>query len=215
MWLEGDSPMLISQSKYMGNYAIVIGVNGKRYDFKLPASLELEKTLKQFRFAPWVAFNRLKKLNDIEGQIWHEPKTKPKKDTQGRLFEQSSQLQTQILSLRPKMVQAAQAEYNAWNQNEEGVDMDLGGGGICDRISNAISGVLSEAGIDTTDGGQDGDDHAYTIAYNDTEAYGVDIDQHTYEKGGGFNWTKIPGVVFTPNNIEVWPIDRDWIEPNY
>jgi hypothetical protein len=129
---------------------------------------------------------------------------------------QNSPLYQQLLGLRSQMAQAAQAIYDQWDQGDEG-DMQSGFGGICDEIAQAISGVIVEslAGVDVTEGGQDGDDHAYTIAYNDTEAFAVDIPPQVYERGGGYSWQKIEDVRFDANDILIEPVDRQWIEPGY
>lgn len=129
----------------------------------------------------------------------------------------SKPLYQQLLRLRPKMAQAAQEVYNAWEQDADGVDEELGGGGICDQISEAISSVIvsSIRGANVTEGGQDGDDHAWTIVYNQTEAYGVDIACHIYERGGGYSWSKVQGVQFTPNDVSIFEVphgdfDQGW-----
>ncbi len=106
---------------------------------------------------------------------------------------------------RPKMVQAAQEIYNAWDEE----DFITGGGsGICDEISEAIGGVISLniENAEVREGGHDGDDHAWLIASRGNESYGIDIPYSIYEQGGGYNWTKIPGVIFSLDHIEIWKI---------
>ena len=110
--------------------------------------------------------------------------------------------------LRPSLVAVAQRELDAWTPDEEGEDAELGQGGPCDRIAQAMAGVLAQAGIDTTEGGHPGDDHAWLIAYTRTEAAGVDIPSSRYERGGGYAWTKIPGVVLQPQDVVTWPLAR-------
>ncbi len=58
------------------------------------------------------------------------------------------------------------------------------------------------------DGGQDGDDHAYLIVYNDSEAYIVDIPPGVYEEGGGYNWQKKPDVTIQASDVIIEPINR-------
>lgn len=58
------------------------------------------------------------------------------------------------------------------------------------------------------EGGQDGDDHAWIIVYDDVEAVGVDIPPHVYEIGGGYNWRKIPDVRIKPSDVDIFPIKR-------
>lgn len=122
-------------------------------------------------------------------------------------------LLTTLMHLRPQLATAAQAIYDSWMPEDE--DNEFGGGGICDAISNAIGDVLSTNGIDYTEGGHEGDDHSYLIAYNDQEAYVVDISYHTYESGGGYSWSKIHDVQFSPNDVMIAETDRpDWIDDN-
>jgi GNAT superfamily N-acetyltransferase len=113
-----------------------------------------------------------------------------------------------LLQLRPQMAAAAQKVYDEWVPNDEGEDDTFGGGGICDQISEAIQGVIvSNMEADIAEGGQDGDDHAWTIAYSQTETYSVDIHPYVYERGGGYSWTKVPGVRFDADDVEIFPVD--------
>lgn len=117
-------------------------------------------------------------------------------------------LYVKLMTLRPQMAFAAQKVYNNWEQDEDGMDPDLGGGGICDEVARAISDVIAHniQNAEFADGGQEGDDHAYMIVYNQQEAYGVDIPCHIYEKGGGYSWQKLPGVHFSPTDIAIWEV---------
>jgi len=122
---------------------------------------------------------------------------------------QNGPLYHQLFALRPQMVHEAQEIYNSWEQDGEGLDFEYGAGGICDQVSQAISGVIAQhiPGVEVTEGGQDGDDHSWVIAYNAAEAYHVDIPPGVYERGGGYSWKKIPGVILQPNHIEIFPAD--------
>jgi hypothetical protein len=124
-----------------------------------------------------------------------------------RLNEIHTPFYDAINQLRPQIAQAAQVVYDSWDEEE------LGGGGICDQIANEIGSVISDAGFGVVDGGHDGDDHAWIIAYNHKESFVVDIPHHIYETGGGYSWQKIPGIQFTPDHVVVEPIDRpDYID---
>ena len=61
--------------------------------------------------------------------------------------------------------------------------------------------------VNVTEGGQPGDDHMWLIAHRDNEVYGVDIPHSLYEAGGGYMWSKIPDVVFSPEHIDIWKMD--------
>lgn len=117
-----------------------------------------------------------------------------------------------IQKLTPLLVRAAQEVYNEWNQDEEGMDAELGGGGICQDIADAISGVLSNHGIEVTtvDSGGMGEQHVWAVARVKDGIFGVDIDYRRYEVGSGYNWKKRLGVVFDNSDIEIYKMDIDW-----
>ncbi len=120
-----------------------------------------------------------------------------------------------IDGLRPIITSKAQEIYDAWAQDDEGVDPELGGGGICYEIASMMSEVIAEAiaDIELLEGGQDGDDHAWIIVLDVTEqkAYGVDIPPQVYETGGGFSWRKKKGEKFWPEDFQVfYLIDLDF-----
>jgi len=100
---------------------------------------------------------------------------------------------------------AAQVVYDAW---------DGEGGGICDEIAQEIISVILDVFPDAKAevGGQDGDDHAYVVTLIDGSVFMVDILPSIYEQGGGYNWTKIPNVRFTPKDVVVYPLDLTWEE---
>lgn len=120
-----------------------------------------------------------------------------------RLFvETTDPLYNQLLALRPLIAKAAQAIYDEWEQDDE-CDM----GGICDEVAREIQTIIVQhVHCEVTDGGHDGDDHAWVIAYNQNSAFGVDIPPETYETGGGYCWKKIPNVKITPNDVHVWDL---------
>jgi hypothetical protein len=66
------------------------------------------------------------------------------------------------------------------------------------------------------EGGQEGDDHSWVVAYTKDEAYGIDIPYSIYEIGGGYSWKKIEGVTFEASDVEIFPIDleRDALDKN-
>ena len=119
---------------------------------------------------------------------------------------QTANLLFELNQLKPQMAQAAQEVYDQWD--DDYVEF-MGQGGICDEIAREIGDVIASSiyDVDIAEGGQEGDDHAWIIAYNNSEMYGVDIPHSLYEVGSGYSWQKIDGVIFSPNNIEIWPIN--------
>lgn len=120
----------------------------------------------------------------------------------------SSGLLTRLKALRVDIASAAQAVYDQWEQDEDGVDEEFGGGGICDEISREIGSILAGAGISFIEGGQDGDDHAFLYAFDNLEAYEVDIPPQIYERGSGYSWTKVTGVLFDKDDVQITPVNR-------
>lgn len=108
--------------------------------------------------------------------------------------------------LKPEIAAAAQNVYDDWTDS-----MDASGG-ICDSVAEAIGHVLSQNGIDYVLGGQDGDDHAFLIAYDDEFAFEVDIPPDVYETGSGYSWIRIPDVEMTEDNVVVNSIDRSLLD---
>lgn len=119
-------------------------------------------------------------------------------------------LKAKLHALRPAIAKAAQAVVDVWEQDEDGMDDELGAGGVCGRVSEAISGVVYEKlrGVETTDGGQDGDDHAFPIVYDDKEAFAVDIPPGVYETGGGYRWKKRKGARITADDVVIESVRR-------
>jgi hypothetical protein len=107
----------------------------------------------------------------------------------------------ELFAVRDQIAASAQAVYDEWTQDEEGLDEQYGGGGICDEVQRAMADVISNIECELEDGGWEGDDHANLIVSRDNERYLVDIPAQTYESGGGMNWRKIPDVVITPNDV--------------
>lgn len=111
-------------------------------------------------------------------------------------------LKEEINSLKPLMAAAAQEIYDSWEGED---DPELGSGGICDMISNAIGSILASNidNLEIAEGGQDGDDHAFIVASRDNENYIVDIPYWIYESGGGYSWKKKLGVKIKPSDVVV------------
>ena len=125
-------------------------------------------------------------------------------------FLKLSKKKSDILSLRPQMAQAAQKVYDEWDQSGEEGDVELGFGGICQDIAEAIVEVLDHHGIEAGSVSQSiGEQHVYAIAQVEEGVFEVDISPYTYERGAGYTWKKKPNIKFAPDDIAVSLIDKD------
>ncbi len=130
-------------------------------------------------------------------------------------FMAKSDLHRTLHELRPKLAEAAQKEYDAWDQSDpEYGDPELGFGGLCQNVADAMGDVLNEHGIDfkILDNGGVGEQHVWVAAHDDKHAYHVDIDPYHYESGGGYNWKKKPGVQFTEDHVDISPAEREHLD---
>jgi hypothetical protein len=117
---------------------------------------------------------------------------------------------SRIKNARADFASVAQKVYDEWEQDEEGYDEELGGGGICQDIAAGISDKLNDMGYEaTTVSAQTGEQHVWAIAKTDEGVVEVDISPYTYETGGGYSWRKIDNVVFDANDVIVNVIDAD------
>jgi hypothetical protein len=62
--------------------------------------------------------------------------------------------------VKVQLATAAQGVYDEWSQDEKGNDPELGGGGICDGIAEALADVLGSHGI-----------HDVQTQYNEPHTY--------------------------------------------
>ena len=117
-------------------------------------------------------------------------------------------LVAQLSNLKPDMAMAIQEVLNDWQPNEEGWDEELGYGGACDLISDAISDVIArKIDVEFHEGGHEGDCHAYIVVDDGRDAAAVDLPPHIYEVGSGYSWEKIPDVKIESDDITVIPLD--------
>jgi hypothetical protein len=112
--------------------------------------------------------------------------------------------------ITPSILNAAQAIYNNWEQDENGFDEEYGGGGICHDIADSIVDVLSQHNIEATSVSQSiGEVHVYVVAKFQEGIYEIDIPPSIYEKGYAYTWKKIPNVKFNKNHLIVNLIDKN------
>ena len=116
-----------------------------------------------------------------------------------------------LKAILPRLVAAAQEEYDGWDQDENGDDPELGAGGICQLIADRMSAVLSDAGFEAayTHSEGVGENHVWVTSVVAEGVITVDIPPHVYELGSGYVWVKIPDVSFSPDDVAVTVIDRN------
>jgi hypothetical protein len=106
--------------------------------------------------------------------------------------------------LRAALAEAAQRVYDAWEQDAEGQDPELGAGGICHLIADAFCAVMSTAEIQAASvSASCGDQHVWAIAKTSEGVFEIDIPPSVYESGSGYVWRKRPGVRFEPSDIVI------------
>ena len=116
----------------------------------------------------------------------------------------------ELEALVPLFTATAQQEYDAWEQDEEGVDAELGAGGLCQDIAGALASVAWEHEFEcTTVSAEIGEQHVWVVVQTEDGIYSVDISPYAYERGGGYTWKKIPDVKFTPDDVEIDMISPD------
>lgn len=116
---------------------------------------------------------------------------------------------------RDVAVERVQAIYDAWTQDEDGMDDEYGGGGICDDVADAIATAMQEEGIEAGPFHHEQDNHTVVIAKLEGQTVEVNIPLHLYEKGGWYSYTKIEGVTFTPEFITIIPLGDEAMFDTY
>jgi hypothetical protein len=115
---------------------------------------------------------------------------------------------------RRLFAEAAQEVYDAWQQDEDGHDDEVGAGGICDRIAEEAVSALSGAGFDAFTYSEEGlPNHTWVIVEEDGEHWNLDIPWQSYEECNGmYDFSKIEDVEFGPEDVQVWEALPEQIE---
>jgi len=134
-----------------------------------------------------------------------------------RVVVSDSSLLDELNRLKSNMVREAQKILDDWEQDAEDYSEDYGFGGPCDEIAAAIGGVVAGriSGVNIGDGGQEGSEHAFIIAYRGDEYYAVDIPPSVYETGGGYSWKKIEGVRLSPGDVEIYEVGPEAVDDEW
>lgn len=113
--------------------------------------------------------------------------------------------------VRKSIIEEVQKIYDDWQQDDEGIDEIYGEGGICDDIADKIASICMENGLNSFTLHDPYETHtsAYVYSTYNKTCYNVDIPYSIYEKGYGYTWTKIPGVIFEENMVTISEVDYD------
>ena len=123
---------------------------------------------------------------------------------------ESNSLKTlaQLKQKTPKLIEAVQKIYDNWDQSDkEYGDWQVGHGGICHLIVDAMLDVLND--FDCLSFSLDTEVHVIGIVKLKEGIFSIDIPHGIYEKGGGYTWTKIPEVIFEPNDLIIDKLSSD------
>jgi hypothetical protein len=111
--------------------------------------------------------------------------------------------------LRQQLAQAAQTVYDAWQVDEQGYDWQVGGGGICHLIADAMVDVLARYGVRASGQSCSHMVHVNVIAQFREGIFEVDINPYDYETGSGYSWKKLPDITFDKHFVQVAQLDHD------
>jgi hypothetical protein len=127
-----------------------------------------------------------------------------------------------LQDLRPKLALAAQSVYDEWDaSDQEFGDCEVGFGGICHLIADAMASIIGDElpwACVTSVNHQD-EVHVSLVVWVDpgteegeppagdetVDAVDVDISPYRYERGGGYEWTKIENVTIRPEDVTLYP----------
>lgn len=188
-----------------------------------PISKDLDKGLFVKRAGLRHLFNTKRWHHGLEGRRFHHKLGRflATRATTSSVNESSrlTGLVSRLNSLKYELAKAAQKEYDAWSQDEEGFDWEVGTGGICNQIAEAMADVINDKvhGAHAFTDGSNDMNHTWVFVCNydydeimdltdepdDFELVEVDIPYSTYETGGGYNWKKIPNVKFDSSDVEI------------
>jgi hypothetical protein len=110
----------------------------------------------------------------------------------------------------PIIASLTQAVYDEWEQDEDGIDEELGSGGICDIVAGRIATCLAEEfGIDAYVQHVEMDCHTLVVAVLEDGIFTVDVPPGVYETGTGYTWTKRKDIVVRAEDVEVLQLSAD------
>jgi hypothetical protein len=227
MTLFGGGQIVITRSAN-GKLDVKVGRNQKGGDFLVLAQKGNVPDKKLVLVVDELLDSRSKK-GDLRFAIKSAMDNSGAYDPNGTSVTAAPDFKAQLNALKPKLAQAAQQVYDKWDASDEvDGDFNVGFGGICHLIADAMAEVIEESipGAATTTLSHDSMVHVSVVAWDEAteetqedddpdeprwiDIYHVDINPYLYETGGGYNWQKIPDVQFDASFVS---ISRDRISP--
>ena len=104
----------------------------------------------------------------------------------------------ELKALTPAIIQAAQRVYDDWRPSDDDT------GGICDDIADAVAPI-----VDGCPQFIELDHHTVVLVAVTEGVVRLNISASIYERGAAYTWTKIPGVIFEPEDVIFDVIDPD------
>jgi hypothetical protein len=111
-----------------------------------------------------------------------------------------------------KLAARAQTVYDEWDADSdpEHGDPEVGFGGICQDIADAMVDELVDQGAQATPMACSvGEQHVFVVGQFTEGVYEIDIAPNTYESGAGYTWKKKKGVTFEPDDISIERLSSD------
>jgi len=110
-----------------------------------------------------------------------------------------------VMAMTEELAAAARKVHSEWEQDIEGFDEELGMGGICQDVADAMIGVLCSAGVENAIPfhGTVGENHVWVVALLSDGVYSIDIPPHVYETGSGYVWRKRHDAVIGAGDVTI------------
>ncbi len=126
-----------------------------------------------------------------------------------------------IYSIVPLAIKEIQAEYDSWQQDEDGFSdyidptssSEIGSGGLCHVFAAIVGRHLSNVGVEVYEVSSCHEQHVYLVFVvregQNIGVYELDIPYSIYESGGGFTWRKREGVQFSEEDFSIYKLSSD------
>jgi hypothetical protein len=114
-----------------------------------------------------------------------------------------------LINLKPVLAQKAQEVYDSWSE-DWCMSEEVGHGGICHLIADAFLSELYKQGFDeAVSVSSDHEVHVWVALKLEEGVFLLDLPYNIYERGGGYNWTKISGIIFSPEDLVIDRLSSD------